>query len=121
MERNKLTYKLERFNGNMLRIEPKTRHLHSQAHILIEFTDLCDRVSKLIFYENHNPFTFHDFTKEIPNPKTREYAENNTSYKKCTLKEYGLCRQVKNHKTSVTITSRLHKVQSYPHIIQQMQ
>ena len=95
MERNKLTYKLESFHGNMLRIEPKTRHVHSQAHILIEFTDPCDRVSKLIFYENHDPFAFHDFTKEIPNPKTRDYAETNLSYKKCTLKEYGLYRQVK--------------------------
>ena len=95
MEINKLPYKLERFHGNMLRIEPKTRYVRSQVHILIEFTDLCDKVSKLIFYENNDPFACHDFSNEIPNPKAREYAANNTSYKKCTLKEYGLYRQVK--------------------------
>ena len=79
----------------MLRIEPKTRHLKGKVHIVIEFVDPCDKVSKLTLYENNNPFASHDFSNEIPNPKTREYALSNTSYKKCTRKEYGLHRQVK--------------------------
>ena len=95
MVHNQLSYKLQNFHGPLLRIEPKTHYIRGKANILIEFTDPCDRVSKLIFYENHDPFAFHDFTKEIPNPKTREYAETNISYQKCTLKEYGLYRQVK--------------------------
>ena len=95
MNANNLPYKLESFHGNMLRIEPKTRHLKGKVHIVIEFVDPCDKVSKLTFYENNDPFAGHDFSNKIPNPKTREHASSNTNYKKCTLKEYGLHRQVK--------------------------
>ena len=65
---NNLNYKLQEFHGHLLRIEQKTQYIKGKTNIIIEFTDPCDRVSKLAFYENHDPFALHDFEKEIPNP-----------------------------------------------------
>ena len=95
VERAGLTYKLESHHGPMLRLEVKTKYVRGQAHILVEFIDPCDRVTKLTFYEESNPFHKHDFKETIPNPKTREYTRNNTAYKDCTLAEYGLYKEKK--------------------------
>ena len=95
MVHNNLNFKLQEFHGPLLRIEPKTHYIKGKANIIIEFTDPCDRVSKLAFYESHDPFALHDFEKEIPNPKTREHAASNISYQKCTLKDHGLHRLAK--------------------------
>ena len=70
-------------------------HFKCKVHVLIEFIDPCDRVTKLAFYENNHPFAGHDFSKDIPNPKTREHALSYPNYKKYTLKDYGLHRQIK--------------------------
>ena len=51
-----LDFKLHEYHGPMLRIEPKTHYIKGKVNIIIEFTDPCDRVSKLAFYENQDPF-----------------------------------------------------------------
>ena len=95
MAENDLDFKLHEYHGPMLRIEPKTHFVKGEVNIFIEFTDPCDRVSKLAFYERQDPFALHDFKEEIPNPKTREYAVSNNSYLKCTLKDHGLHKLAK--------------------------
>ena len=70
----------------MLRIEPKTRHLKGKVHIVIEFVDPCDKVSKLTFYENNDPFASHDFSNKIPNPKTPWRNMASTDKLKCNKK-----------------------------------
>ena len=88
-------FKLEAHHGPLLRIEPKSHVMKGVANIFIEFTDPCDRVSKLAFYQGITPFINHDFTQSIPNPNTREHAKSDKSYEKCTLKDYGLHKVAK--------------------------
>ena len=79
----------------MLRIEPKSHVIKGVVNIFIEFTDPCDRVSKLAFYQGISPFINHDFNQDIPNPNTREHAKSDKSYAICTLKDYGLHKVAK--------------------------
>ena len=73
-----------------LRIGTSQKFIKGKVHVLFDFIDPCDRVASLLWYQDHDPFEHHDFSQEIPNPRTREKASTNNEYAKLTLKEHGL-------------------------------
>ena len=58
--------------------------------VAMEFLDPCDMITKIKYYVDTDPFQNHDFEAPIPNPFTREVAEENEEYSTRTLEEGGL-------------------------------
>ena len=71
---------LKQYHTKMIKITPNKVSYKGDMHILLDFLDPCDGVTQMYFKPGTNPFEKHDFSKDIPNPTTRNRAETDAKY-----------------------------------------
>ena len=83
-------YHLQQHHIGMIKINPTKRFFKGKPHILMDFLDPCDRITSMFWYPGIDPFKDHDFSLDIPNPRTRKKAEEIPAYADYTIGAKGL-------------------------------
>ena len=81
---------LQNYHAKMIRVTPSKVSVKGETHVVLEFIDPCDNTAQMYFKPGSDPFEKHDFSRDIPNPITRNKAETDSKYKHCTLQDSGL-------------------------------
>ena len=89
-EAGKDRFKLQQHHIGMIKISTTKRFFKGKPYILMDFLDPCDRISSLLWYSGLDPFKDHDFSLDIPNPRTRGKAREIPAYAEFTLATKGL-------------------------------
>ena len=73
-----------------IRIKIIRKVVRGKVTVNMEFLDPCDMITQIRYYVDKNPFHNHNFAEKIPNPHTREIAEENEDYMDRTLEDWGM-------------------------------